>query len=296
VRALAEQTQRRASWGNQSRVPSSAVSSTDMLPLAPVSIVMSTRALRPREAVLAWLAEVQELTDINDYSRHVAEVPIEAAPMSIAARRVDAAVREDMKGKPRDAIEDAVYRATGDALFLFCLVFQVNIEVVQTADVEALRAAAVFLWMGCLLGGPRDEDLAPEELAEHHRELTSSWAAWLSAVDRLDRDVQVMNQMRATLADRYYAGQDVLFANARTRWQGHVEQVDRIKGLADAIGSSSRGKVARRQRTRRPALPTVQAGVEDRMASLIDHAKVRAYEVLGDLPKAVAIMERRILA
>lgn len=23
--------------------------------------------------------------------------------------------------------------------------------------------------MGCLLGGPRDEDLAPEELAEHHR-------------------------------------------------------------------------------------------------------------------------------
>jgi hypothetical protein len=252
-------------------------------------------ALRPREAVLAWLAEVQELTDIDDYSRHIAEVPIDDAPMSVIARRVHAAVREDMKGKPREAIEDAVSRATGDALFLFCLVLQVNIEVVQTADVEALRAAAVFLWMGCLLGGPRDEDLAPDELEEHHRELTSSWTSWLSVVDRLERDVQVVDQMRATLADRYYAGHDVLFANARTRWQGHVEQVGRIKFLADGIGSPDRGKAARRQRARGPRVPSVGAGVEARVAWLTDWAKVRAFEVLGERPKAVAIMERRIL-
>jgi hypothetical protein len=204
--------------------------------------------------------------------------------------------RQQLKGKPREAIEDAVYRTTGDALFLFCLVFQVNIDVVQTADVEALRAAAVFLWMGCLLGGPRDEDLAPEELAEHHRELTSSWATWFSVVDRLERDVQVVNQMRVTLAERYYTGQDVLFADARTRWQEHVDQVGRIKWLADGIGSSLRGKAARRQRARRPALPTVKAGVEERVAWLTDWARVRAFEVLGERPKAVAIMERRLLA
>jgi hypothetical protein len=221
-------------------------------------------ALRPREAVLAWLAEVQELTDIYDYGRHVAEAPIDDAPMSVIARRVDAAVREDLKGKPRAAIEDAVYRATGDALFLFCLVFQVNIDAVQTADVEGLRAAAVLLWMGCLLGGPRDEDLASEELDQHHQELTSSWATWFAVVDRLERDVRVINQARATLAERYYAEQDVLFANARTRWQGHVEQVGRIKGLADAIASSASGRplvgnVREAQRSR-PWKPASRSG------------------------------------
>jgi hypothetical protein len=252
-------------------------------------------ALRPREAVLAWLAEVQELTDINDHSRHVAEVPIDDAPMSVIARCVGAAVREDLKGKPREAIEDAVYRATGDALFLFCLVFQININVVQTADVEALRAAAVFLRMGCLLGGPRDEVLAQEELAEHHRELTRSWATWLSVVDRLERDVQVVNQMRTTLADRYYAGHDVLFADARIRWQEHVEQVERLRRIADSIASSSRHKAARRAAGRN-APPTVEGGVKARLDLLVDQAKVRAFEVLGERPKAVAIMERWILA
>jgi hypothetical protein len=252
-------------------------------------------SLRPREAVLAWLAEVQELARLDDYSRHIAEVSVDDAPMSVISRRVDAAVREDMKGKPRNEVESAVYRATGDALFLFCLVFQVNIEVIQTVDVEALRASAVFLWMGCLLGGPRDEDVPAEELEEHHRELTSSWATWFSVVDRLERDVQVMDQMRATLADCYFAGHDVLFADARTRWQGHVDQVRRIKGLADDIGSSARGKAARRQRDRGPSVPTVEVGVEAWVAWLTDWSKVRAFEVLGERPKAVAIMERRIL-
>jgi hypothetical protein len=40
----------------------------------------------------------------------------------------------------------------------------------------------------------------------------------------------------------------------------------------------------------------VEAGVEERVPWLTDQARVRAYEALGDGPKAVAIMERRILA
>jgi hypothetical protein len=253
-------------------------------------------ALRLREAVLAWLAEVQEVTDISAYTGEVAEVPIEAAPMSVIARRVDAAVRDDMKGQPRDAIADAVYRATGDALFLFSLVFQVNIDVHEMARIEGLRAAAVVFWMGCLLGGPRDDDILPNEVAEHHRELTSAWATWLWVVDRLDLDVRVATEVRATLAERYYAGQEVLFADARTDWEEHVETVERLTRLADAIGSSDRGKAARSAGSREPALPSVEARVVDRVAWLTDQAKVRAYEVLGDRPKAVAIMERRMLA
>lgn len=252
-------------------------------------------SLRPREAVLAWLAEVQELTDIDDYSRHVAEVSVDDAPMSVIGRRIQAAVRDDMKGKPRDAVVEAVRRAFGDALFLFCLVFQVNIEAVQRANIEGLRAAAAFFWMGSLLGGPRDEEIAPDELAEHHAELTECWASWLSVVERLAWDVQVVERVRATLADRYYAGQDVLFADARTGWAVHVKQVERIHAVAHDIGSTRHGKAARKLVARRPARPTIEVGVEELLAWLIGQARVRAFEVLGERPKAVAIMEAWLL-
>jgi hypothetical protein len=252
--------------------------------------------LRPREAVLAWLAEVQEIPDIKDYSRHVAEVPVDDAPMSVIARRVAAAVREDMRGQSREAIDDGVQRATGDALFLFVLVFQVNLEVAETAKVDGLRAAAVFLWMGCLLGGPRDEDLPPDDVAKHHRELTSGWANWFYAVDALERRVRVVDEARRTLAERFYAGHDVLFADAATDWASHVEQVERLTWFADGIRESPRGKAARRELARRQPPPTVDAGVEELVAWLTDWSKVRAFEVLGERPKAVAIMERRILA
>ena len=36
--------------------------------------------------------------------------------------------------------------------------------------------------------------------------------------------------------------------------------------------------------------------VADRVARLVDDARVRAYETLGDRPKAVQILERRLLA
>jgi hypothetical protein len=253
-------------------------------------------ALRPREAVLAWLAEAQQFTTITDYGRRVAELPIEAAPLSVIGRRVDAAVRQDMKGQPRQSVEDAVYRSTGDAIYLYALVFQINIDAVETAKVEGLRAAAVFYWMGCLLGGPRDDELAPDEVADHHRELAQCWATWRSVVDRLDLDVRVANEARTTLAGRYYGGHDVLLADAAMEWARHVDVVERLKAFADDIRPPDPGRAARPRRRREHSVASVKERAESRVSWLTDLARVRAYDVLGDHPKAVAIMERRILS
>jgi len=252
-------------------------------------------ALRPREAVLARLAEAQQFTTITDYSRRVAELPIEAAPLSVIGRRVDAAVRQDMKGQPRRSVEDAVYRSTSDAIYVYTLVFQINIDAVETAKVEGLRAATVFYWMGCLLGGPRDDELAPDEVADHHRELAQCWAAWRTVVDRLDLDVRVANEARAILAGRYFGGHDVLLPDAAMDWSRHVDVVERLKGFADDIRPLGQAKAARQGRSREPSVASVKERAEGRVSWLTDLARVRAYDVLGDHPKAVAIMERRIL-
>jgi hypothetical protein len=250
-------------------------------------------ALHPREAVLAWLAEVQDLSHISEYSQHVAAAHIDDAPMSVIGRRVRARVREDMKGRPRNEIDAAAYRAFGDSLFLVSLVFQLNIDAVQTAQREGLRATAAVFWMGCLLSGPRDDQLEPEAVEDHHRQLDESWTPWFSVIDRLRRDVDIADGIRAAVGERYYGGHDVLFADARSDWAEHVEQVERIGRLADMIAESPSGKAARDKVAVVP--PDAIASVIDaNVEYFVDQAKVRAFDALDERPKAVAIMERQI--
>ena len=120
-------------------------------------------ALMPREAVLAWLVEAHQFPSLVEHARSIAELPVEAAPLSVIGARVEAAVRASLTGQPRDAVWEAVRRAVGDGVFLFTLVFGLNGQALEIARVEGLRAAATFYWMGCLLGGPRAADLPPAE-------------------------------------------------------------------------------------------------------------------------------------
>ena len=65
-------------------------------------------ALMPREAVLAWLVEAQQFPSLFDHVRSIAEIPVEAAPLSVIGARIESATRDAMRGQPRDAVETAV--------------------------------------------------------------------------------------------------------------------------------------------------------------------------------------------
>jgi hypothetical protein len=79
----------------------------------------------------------------------------------------------------------------------------------------------------------------PASWPSNHRELSDSWAEWLSVVESLERRIRVVDGIRRTLAERYYAGHDVLFVDAADDWKGHVEQVDR-GGTSLCSGRSQR--------------------------------------------------------
>ncbi len=252
-------------------------------------------ALHPREAVLAWLVEAQQYPSLVDHVRSIVELPVEAAPLSVMGERVEAAVRASMTGQPRDAIEKAVRRAVGDGVFLFTLALHLNVVALEIARVEGLRATAVFYWMGCLLGGPRESDLPLAEVETYRRERADAWALWWPVVDRLRLEVRVESEARARLERRFFGGHDVLFADASAAWTSHAEFVERLASLADAMASAG-GPMARSRRSARTAAGgALTERVAERVARLADDARVRAYEILGDHPRAVEIMERRLL-
>lgn len=100
------------------------------------------------------------------------------------------------------------------------------------------------------------------------------------------------NEARAILSRQYYGGQDVLFANAATAWAEHVETVGRLNSLAETVTYAQKPASPPGRRKRPP--PSVEAEVDGRVW-LTQWSRVRAYEVLGERPKAVTIIERWLL-
>ena len=189
-------------------------------------------SLQPREAVLAWLAEAQRAPGLVAHVQSFLNLPVEAAPLSVIGARVVAAVRAERKGQPRDAVERAALRAQGDAVFLFCLVVVLNGRVLEVAQLEGLRAAGTFWWMGALLGGPH-EPPASDEDANERRE---AWRNWRALVDRLTTDVRVETAARASLEGRYLGGHDVLFADAAADWARYADQVAGLAQRRSQLG------------------------------------------------------------
>jgi hypothetical protein len=240
-------------------------------------------SLGPQEAVLSWLADAQQFPTIEAQARSIADHPVEAAPLTVIASRVVAAVRAERKGQPRDEIERAALRAQGDAVFLFCLVVVLNGQALEVARFKGVCAAAVFFWMGALLGGPH----GPPESEEDARERRDAWCSWRKAVDLLATEVRVETEARAELERRYLGGHPVLFPDAAAAWAGHVDLVERLLGFAEAIEPA--------RPTRRPSGgESSKARVEALVTWLADDARVKAYEIVGERERAVSIMERRL--
>ena len=63
---------------------------------------------------------------IEEYVRHLKSQPESAAPIDKLTTQVEEAVKQTLKGQPREEIDKAVRQAYRDVLFLFYLHQQVN--------------------------------------------------------------------------------------------------------------------------------------------------------------------------
>jgi hypothetical protein len=248
---------------------------------------------QPLDVVFRVLAEAQAYSSIDAYARAVAEAPVESAPMSRIAADTEASVRAALKGRPRDEVEAAVRRAVGDAIFRFILFLRINTEALVLAGQEGLRATAAFFWMGCLLGGPREADLEPEEWLAHQAEQVAAWQLWRGVVARLLVVTLVEEDAREQLEARYFAGRPALLAESRTDWDRFVEQVDRLWSMSTTLVPLNSDE---EERVDSAGLDTLDERVAERVQHLADDARVSTFERLGEMPRALRIMERRLTA
>jgi len=255
-------------------------------------------SLPPKEAVLHWLAEAQQFASLVDYVRSIIDLPVSAAPLTRIGDSVEAAVRSAFKGEPRQAVESAVRRAVGDAVFLFVLVLKLNGAALEVARLEGLRAAAISLWVGRLLGDPAaDHPKADERELERSRERLEGWRQWHRVLDAILTDVGAEEVARATLERRYFDDQRVLFSDATEAWASLREIVDRLVALAELNQIAMRAADSPTDERATDSLAAqVPDTAESRAAILADDARVTAFELLGDRSRAVAIMERRLRA
>ena len=97
-------------------------------------------------------------------------------------------------------------------------------------------------------------------------------------------------EARAGLERRYFGGQDVLLPDAGATWGEHVELVERLARLAEAIPAAE----PHPRRPKGAGTPTIRDRVATLAGRLADDARVKAYEILGERDRAVTIMERRL--
>jgi hypothetical protein len=248
-------------------------------------------SLQPLDIVLRVLAGAQEYAGIGAYARAVAEAPVESAPMSRIAADTEASVRAAMKGTPRPEVEAAVRRAVGDAIFRFILFLRINTAALDIAEREGLRAAACFYWMGCLLGGPHERDLEPEEWVAHQAEQTAAWRLWRGVVASLLVVTLVEEDARKQLEARYLGGRPALLAESQADWDRFDKHVDGLWSMSDKLVPLNPTEA---ERIDAVDLGSIDERVADRVQRLADDARVSTFERLGDLPRAVGIIERRL--
>jgi len=248
-------------------------------------------SLQPLDVVLRVLAEAQAYAGIDAYARAVAEEPVESAPMSRIGADTEASVRAAMKGKPREEVEAAVRRAVGDALFRFILFLRINTAALDIAEREGLRAAVCFYWMGCLLGGPRERDLEPGEWAAHQAEQSAAWRLWRGVVASLVVVTLVEEDAREQLEARFLGGRPALLTESQADWDRFVELVDRLWSMSETLVPLNTDEDEPVDGASRDAL---DERVTERVQRLADDARMSTFERIGDMPRAVAILERRL--
>jgi len=257
-------------------------------------------ALSPRAAVLLWLEEAQAFHTLHDYVIPLLGKPLNEYPLQRLGARVEAAARADLRGQPLESVEGTVRKRRREALFLFELVHEINLETHDTFALEGLRFAVLAYQMRCL----ELEAKVPEYLEHPYdgRPLAERWQEWHEALNAFLSGLYEADETRLLLERRYLDGHASLFPEFAGEWE---TLLDYAEGLASWVGLlwATPGQEAMKRGSKRAgsrlldldALRAVaRAEAPAKAAHLADGARCATLDLLGDSKAANSILERRL--
>jgi hypothetical protein len=235
-------------------------------------------SLSPTELVLRWLAEAHSYDNWESYMRALLDVDPGDFPMDRLTREARTSAQQRSRGRPREEAERAVRTAVIDAGVRFQIVLNVNVRSQDFLDREALVNAALTAHVG-LAVNCSEERLKAEPLR-----------MLVQARDLLFRRVNELHAFetaRTTVEARYFDGTTVDFPAVRRAW---AEQ--RTLSETTAVMAMHIAELDGAETVPPDDQAAFDARVEQIAADLVEPARSKAYDELGDGRRAIELAVR----
>lgn len=232
-------------------------------------------ALTPTQLVLRWLEEIHRYDEMPSYMRSLVDVPIGDFPMDRLCRQAREAAVARNRGRPSADIDKAVRRAMVETMFRGQLVLGINVRSQDFLDREGLLHVALVSQVTIAVHVP-DAPVEATPLARlaQARDLLIGRVTELHAFDTARRRVEA----------RYLDGVAADFPAARRAWERQCRDSEEATVMADRLCELDGAQRAP------PDDPIAfEAKIASMAADLVDPAKSKAYNELGDGRKAQMI-------
>ena len=203
-------------------------------------------SLTPCEAIICWLREVHEFESYASYCRWLLDQPDDSYPLVKTTRQVRAGVKSGHKGTPDVLLKDEMRRAEKEVIFLYYVQKELNLRLYM--EEEVLRVWAYLLTQKFRLivqGKAVRDDLRLARLGLERGKSRRAGRAEKRATELLVRDKAEFNETQGIfherllvpkraadlLSRRYFAGEELLFADLREAITKHLDTVALLKDL-----------------------------------------------------------------
>jgi hypothetical protein len=193
------------------------------------------RTLSPTGIILGWLETARNSETPTHYARELLDLPGAPHPLDQILDQVETALRGRHPGEERWHVDRMVWRAVGDAAFLFHLALRMDDAAGSFAD----RGELSRLLLQCQLGAAVEDEARASRRRrsrplddEHGR--PGAAGVWARAALDLVDDMRVEREARTLLERAHYRGQSTLFRSSSRAWEDFEAACEVLDGMARA--------------------------------------------------------------
>ena len=233
--------------------------------------------LSPTALVLRWLAEAHTYDDFTAYTRALVQTEPPTFPLDRLAHEAEATARQQARGRPREEADAVIRKAIVETVFRVQLVLQIYVLAQEFLDREGLIQAALSAYLALAI----DADDRQSERA------TVPIARFRDLLIGRVNELHAMEAARLEVERRYLDGVPALFPARQRAWDAQRTNSEREAVIATRLAEFD------------GAAPppdddpvAAKARVAQLVADHVEHARLKAYDELGDGQRALTIALR----